>query len=226
MVKPAKWLDLLALIFSLVVIGAAAVWTLQNSIFSAAALSTDSKVFWHLTRSAGIGSYVLLLASMVWGLFISGRYVKDWSPGPLSLALHSTASWLALILGFTHALLLLGDGYYTYTLGNLLIPFTGPYRPLAVGIGIIAIWLILIINISFPLKRRMGHRVWLSIHMSSYGAFAMVTLHGLTAGTDGGLLGFRVLMGSGVVLVVLLLIVRMIRNQGKAAQRSTIQKAS
>ncbi len=220
MVKPAKLMDSLALIFSIVVIGGAALWTLQNGIFAAASLSTNSNVVWYLIRSAGITAYVLLLLSMVWGLFISGRYVKDWSPGPLTLMMHSTISWLALILGFTHAVLLLGDSYFSYTLSDILVPFTGPYRTIAVGLGTLALWITLVVTVTFPLKRRLGHKVWLGIHMSSYIAFALVTLHGLTAGTDGGLLGFRLLMGLGVVAVALLLVIRMLREQDRTVARA------
>ncbi len=80
MVKPAKWMDLFALLFSLVVIVGAALWTLGSGIFSTTALNADPKLAWHLTRSAGISAYLLLFASIVWGLFISGQHVKNWSP--------------------------------------------------------------------------------------------------------------------------------------------------
>ncbi len=212
MVKSAKWMDLLALVFSLAVIGGATVWTLSSGLFATNALSSDNNLTWHLIRSAGISAYVLLFLSMVWGLFISGRYVKDWSPGPLSLAIHSAVSWLALLLGFIHAGILMIDKYFSYTLSDILIPFTGPYRPLAVGVGIIAIWLLLAINISFPFKKQLGRKVWLTLHMTSYIAFGMVTLHGLTAGTDSTLMGFRVLMGVGVMVVVTMLGVRMFKD--------------
>ncbi len=219
MIKPAKWIDLLALIFSLVVIGGAAVWTLHNGVFSAASLSTDEKLAWHLTRSAGISAYLLLCASMVWGLFVSGQHVKDWSPGTLSLTMHTAIAWLALVLGFTHALLLLGDTYFSYTLKDVLIPFIGPYRPLEVGLGTLALWLTLVVTLSFQVKRRIGHRAWRWIHLTSYGAFAMVTVHALTAGTDSGLVGFRLLIGIAVVLVVLLLGMRMGKAQARPARR-------
>lgn len=219
MVKPAKWMDFLALIFSLAVIGGAAVWTLRSGVFSTATLANDQKLAWHLTRSAGISAYLLLCASMVWGLFVSGQHVKDWSPGTLSLTMHTAIAWLALILGFTHALLLLGDTYFSYTLADVLVPFTGPYRPLAVGLGTLSLWLTLVVTLSFQVKRRIGHRLWRWIHITSYGAFGMVTLHGLTAGTDSSLLGFRLLIGFAVLLVVLLLGIRMGRAQTRSARR-------
>ena len=219
MVKPAKWLDLLALLFSLAVIGGAALWTLRSGVFSAASLSADPKLAWHLTRSAGISAYLLLFASLVWGLFLSGQHVKDWSPGALSLTMHTAVAWLGLILGFTHALLLLADTYFSYTLSAVLIPFTGPYRPLAVGLGTLGLWLTLVVTLSFQVRRWTGRRVWKWIHMTSYVAFGMVTLHGLTAGTDSELLGFRLLIGAAVLLIVLLLGFRMGKAQARPARR-------
>ncbi len=218
MVKPAKWMDLFALLFSLVVIVGAALWTLGSGIFSTTALNADPKLAWHLTRSAGISAYLLLFASIVWGLFISGQHVKNWSPGTLSLTMHTAIAWLALILGFTHALLLLGDTYFSYTLSDILVPFGGPYRPLAVGLGTLALWLTLAVTLSFQVKRRIGHRAWRWIHMSSYGAFGMVTVHGLTAGTDSTLFGFRLMLGGAVLLVVLLLGIRMGKAQARPAR--------
>ena len=59
------------------------------------------------------------------------------------------------------------------------------------------------------------------MHALSYAAFGMVSLHGLAAGTDGGLLGFRLLVGFGIVIVVLLLGIRMGKDQAKPARRAT-----
>ncbi len=218
MVKPAKWIDLFVLVLSLAVVGGAALWTLRSGVFLSVILSTDPKLAWHLTRSAGISAYVLLFASLVWGLFVSGQHVKNWSPGALSLTMHTTIAWLALIFGFTHALLLMADTYFSFTLTDILIPFTGPYRVLAVGLGTLALWLTLVVTLSFQVKRRIGHRAWRWIHMTSYAAFGMVTLHSLTAGTDSGQLGFRLLLGAAVLLVVLLLGIRVGKGQAHAAR--------
>ena len=211
MAKSTKWIDFSVIIASMLVIGVSAWWMIDNGVLSFA-LDQDQKLSWHLVRSAGMVSYVLLLASTVWGLFISSQFVKDWSPGPVSLTLHSTISWLALLLGLGHALLLMFDGYFNYTLGDIFIPFTGPYRPEVVGLGTLAFWLIVIVTLSFPLKKWMGNKNWKRLHYTSYLAFGLVSIHGLFAGTDGGNLGFRVLVGIGTALVLILLGIRMNRD--------------
>ena len=224
MTKTAKWTDLAVIIASLTVIGLSAAWIVSSGTLSFS-LDQDQKLTWHLVRSSGVVAYVLLLASTVWGLFISSQFVRDWSPGPVSLTLHSTLSWLALLLGLGHGLLLMFDNYFSFTLGDIFVPFTGPYRPEVVGLGTLAFWLIVLITLSFPLKKRIGHRTWKLLHYLSYAAFALVTVHGLFAGTDGSLLGFRLLVGLGIVLVVLLLGVRLGKDQSRLARPSTNQAA-
>jgi predicted ferric reductase len=207
------------MIASVLVISLSAAWLFASGTFNFA-LNQDEKLVWHLVRSSGVVSYMLLLASTVWGLFISSQFVKDWSPGSVSMTLHSTVSWLALLLGLGHGLLLMFDDYFTYTLFDVLIPFTGPYRPAVVGLGTLAFWIIVAVSLSFPLKKHIGNKTWKQLHYLSYAAFGMVSLHGLAAGTDGSLLGFRLLVGFGVVGVVLLLGIRVGKDQAKPARKT------
>jgi predicted ferric reductase len=207
MPKPARWLDLLAFLFSIAVIMLSGYWVAQHGIF-AASLVNDQTLSWHLVRSAGITAYILLTAATAWGLLVSTGVIRDWSPGSLSTTLHNTLSVLALSLGGIHAVLLLWDKYYTYTPGDLLIPFIGPYRPLVVGLGTLSLWLLVVITLSFLFKRQLGHKNWKRLHYTSYVAFVLLTLHGLFAGTDSALLGFRLLIGLCVLVVAVLFAIR------------------
>jgi predicted ferric reductase len=207
MPKPARRLDLLAFVFSLAVIIVSGYWVAQQGIF-AASLTNDQTLSWHLVRSAGITAYLLLTAATGWGLLVSTGAIRDWSPGSLSTMLHNTLSYLALSLGGIHAVLLLWDKYYTYTLGDILIPFTGPYRPEVVGLGTLALWLLAVITFSFLFKRRIGYKNWKRLHYTSYAAYILVTLHGLFAGTDSDRLGFRLLIGLCVLAVTVLFAIR------------------
>ena len=166
MTKTTRWLDILTLLISLAIIILSVGWLLYSGTFNVT-LSQDEKLLWHLVRSSGLVAYILLMASTVWGLFISSQFVKDWSPGPVSLTLHSTVSWLSIILGLIHALLLRFDDYFTYTLRDIFIPFTGLYRPAFVGLGTLALWLLLVVSLSFPLKKYHGHRKRKKMHYTS-----------------------------------------------------------
>lgn len=222
MVKPAKWLDFLALIFSLIILGGAVALTMHSGLF-ATSLNEDTKLSWHLVRSAGIVSYILLTASMAWGLLVSSQLWKDWSPGSLSMMLHATVSWLAVILGLIHGLLLMLDDYFTYTLGDVLVPFTGPYRPVFVGLGTLAFWIGLVVTLSFPVRKIIGRRAWLWIHMASYMSFGLVTFHGVMAGTDNQLPGFQIMMAASVFAVISLLVLRLVRRRAPEKPRRAIR---
>ncbi len=217
--KTSSRKDLLVLTASFIVIAVSALWMFLSGTFSVS-LAADTKVAWHMVRSSGIVAYVLLLGSTIWGLIISAQFVKNWSPGPVSMTLHSTISWLALVISLIHALLLLFDDYFTYTLGDLFLPFTGPYRPEAVGLGTLAFWGIVAVTLSFPFRAWMGHRAWKTLHYVSYVAFTLVSLHGLFAGTEGTHIGLRLLLGGGLFGVTLLLGLRVWKAQSRDKSRT------
>jgi len=201
-----RWIDAAAgLVVGGITLGALVLWLhsgLQNfTVFDSAQWS------WFLVRAAGVTGFLMLAASMLWGVFVSSKLIKDWVPGTVSMMLHATTSWLAVVLTLAHMGLLLFDSYYRYTLSNLLVPFTGPYRPFAVGLGIAAFWMILAVTISFSMRKLMSRRVWLWLHYTSYIAFGLVAVHALMAGTDATrpamiaiISGFSVLM-SGMLLM-------------------------
>lgn len=211
------WVDwLVGLMVAGVSLGALAIWAnaglLNFTVFDTPQWS------WFIVRAAGLTAFLLLAASMVWGVFLSSHIVKDWVPGPASMLLHATTSWLAVALSLAHMGLLLFDSYYTYTLSNLLVPFTGPYRPVAVGIGIIAFWLILAVTISFSMRKLIGRRAWLWLHYTSYVAFGMVAVHALMAGTDATRPAMITILAGFSVLVGAMLIMRI--RQSLAARRA------
>jgi hypothetical protein len=117
----------------------------------AQALALTEKTPWYFTRSAGTVAYLLLASSTIWGLLLSTKLLKDHIPAALSLAMHNILSWLAVVLTSLHALALLWDSYYSYSLADLTVPFIGPYKPGWVGLGIIGFYLMFLTSLSFRL---------------------------------------------------------------------------
>jgi len=167
-------------------------------------LGITSQTPWHFTRSAGTVAYILLTGSTLWGLLLSSKIVKETIPAPLALAMHNTLSWLAISLTGFHALALLLDSYYSYTLFDLTIPFLGPYQPGWVGAGIIGLYLMLLTSVSFYWRKEIGQDRWRQLHYLTFVAYLLATLHGVMAGTDSGNPGMRVLYwGSGLLVLFL-----------------------
>lgn len=178
------------------------------------ALWASEKLAWYLTRSSGAVAYLVLSASTAWGLLLSTRLIREWVPGAVALTMHETLSWLAAGLAAFHALVLLFDQYYTYTLSSLLIPFTGPYEPLWVGLGTLAFYLLLLLSATFYARRWIGAKRWRQLHYLTFGLYGLVTLHGWFAGTDSATFGW--LYGASALTVIFLTLYRLIAAIGDA----------
>lgn len=181
-------------------------FTLTNTLWG------SEKLAWYLTRSSGTVAYLFMSASTVWGLLLSTKVIKEVVPASVALAMHDILSWVAVGLASFHALVLLFDTYYTYTLGNLLIPFTGPYQPLWVGIGTLAFYLMFLLTVTFYLRLWIGAKRWRQLHYLTFAAYAMTTLHGWVAGTDSA--AFAWLYGGSSLLVIFLTIYRILTAMG------------
>lgn len=138
---------------------------------------------WYLSRASAFAAYVLLWWSMVLGLALTNKLARVWPGGPTVNDLHEHASLLGLVFGLLHALVLLGDTYIGYTLPQILIPFAGTYAPLWVGLGQIGLYLMVLVTVTFYMRRWIG-RAWRSLHYLSFAVFVLALLHGLFSGTD------------------------------------------
>ena len=184
-------------------------WLLAKSAASATigeALAITARTPWHFSRSAGTNAYVLLAGSTIWGLLLSTKLIKAKVPAALTLALHNILSWLAVLFTGMHALALLWDSYYTYSLADLTVPFVGPYRAGWVGLGIISFYVMFVTSISFYYRKQIGQARWRQLHYLTFVAYLLVTIHGAAAGTDSGNTGMHLLYwGSGIGVLLLTL---------------------
>lgn len=167
-------------------------------------LSITGKTPWYLSRSAGTVSYLLLAGSTIWGLLLSTKIVKEAVPAALAMAMHNILSWLAIAFTGLHALALLFDNYFSYTLADLAIPFAGPYRPGWVGLGITGFYLMLLTAISFNFRKQIGQKRWRQLHYLTFAVYILATVHGMMAGTDSSHAGMRILYVASGLLVLFL----------------------
>jgi len=152
---------------------------------SASLLGSQPKAYWYLSRASGLVAYGLLWLSMVLGLIITNKLARVWPGGPTAFDLHQHTSLLCLAFGLFHGLILMGDRYTNYTLAQLLVPFASAnYRPVWVGLGQVGFYLLVIVSLSFYVRRTIGHRLWRLIHFLSFAVFLLALVHGLTSGTD------------------------------------------
>jgi len=180
-------------------------------------LGITEKTAWYFSRSAGTVAYMLLAGSTVWGLLLSSKLIKEAVPAALALAMHNILSWLAITLTGLHALALLFDSYFTYTLSSITIPFLGPYKPGWVGLGIIGFYLMFITAISFNFRKQIGQKRWRQLHYLSFIAYLGATIHGAMAGTDNGNPGMQALYWGSGLLVLFLTNYRLLAGKNERA---------
>ena len=124
---------------------------------------------------------------MIWGFAIPSKIFQPILEGIFSYDFHEHISLLGLGFIVLHVVVLLFDNYLPFNLIQILIPFTGTYRPLWVGVGIISFYLLLLVTATFYLRSQIGSRVFRSIHLLSLVGYVGATMHGLFAGTDSAL---------------------------------------
>ena len=151
-------------------------------------LNLDSvQIWWYVTRAAGLTGYFLIWLSMVWGFAIPSKIFQPILEGIFTYDFHEHLSLLGLGFVILHVVVLMFDKYLPYNIIQILIPFTGTYRPLWVGIGIISFYLLLLVTFTFYLRQQIGSKVFRSIHLLSLLGYLGATMHGLFAGTDSAL---------------------------------------
>jgi methionine sulfoxide reductase heme-binding subunit len=140
--------------------------------------------FWLLARATGITAYVLLTLSVLAGLMVKARPFGMAIKPAHAVDLHKTLALLSLTALALHGITLVLDHTVEIGVLALLVPGTAPYRPFWTGMGVLAGELMLIVYVSFGLRRRIGARNWRRLHWTTYGAFAAATAHGVMAGSD------------------------------------------
>jgi predicted ferric reductase len=145
----------------------------------------SSNAIWYAARAGGLVSYLLLSASVVLGLLMAGRARLAWP----RFAVEDVHRFLSILTGVfltVHISSILLDRVVSFGLGNVLIPFTGPYRPFATGLGVVAAELLVAVAITNALRGAIPHRWWRRAHYLTLGVWLAATVHGALAGTDRG----------------------------------------
>lgn len=146
------------------------------------------KVFWYLSRGSAMAAYWVLWLAMAMGVILTNKMAQIWPGVPPAYEVHQYTSLFGMSLALFHALILTGDRYIAYTIPQVLVPFASQnYRPLWVGLGQTALYVWLLVNLSFYVRKRIGKKAWHWIHFASYASFLGAMVHAIFSGTDSSL---------------------------------------
>ena len=162
------------------------------------------QTMWYITRASGLVAYLLLWLSTAWGLAVSSKILDQLLHRSFTYDFHQYLSLFAL--GFTglHILVLLFDGFMPYSVPQILVPFISPYRPVWVGIGVIGLYLMALVTVTFYMRSRIGMNAFRVIHYLSLLGYLGAAVHGIFSGTDTSLVSVQMLYGVTFLIVIFL----------------------
>ena len=146
----------------------------------------SEQLWWYVARSGGIVALALTGMSVIWGLLYSTKLLQGGPTPKWTLDLHRFLGGAAVTFTAIHVAALVLDSYVHFGWAEILIPFASEWKPGAVAWGIVTTYLLLAVQITSMMMKRIPRRWWKLVHFSSYGLFWTGLVHGITAGTDAG----------------------------------------
>ena len=140
--------------------------------------------FWRwFVRSTGIVAWLLITITVSWGLLLSTRLIDRRSAPAWLLDVHRFVGALTLMCTGLHLAGIAADRSLHFRAVDLFVPGITGWRPARVC-GITAMYLLVAVEGTSLLMRRLPRRLWRAVHGASFVSFLGVSLHGGIVGTD------------------------------------------
>ncbi|HET6171140.1 MAG TPA: ferric reductase-like transmembrane domain-containing protein [Gaiellales bacterium] len=140
---------------------------------------------WYLMRGSGVVSLLLLTAVSALGIATVSRLRPGRVPRFVTLGLHRNVSLLAVVFLSIHVLTAIVDPDASVRAVSAIVPLPSQRYGLSLGLGALALDIVVALVVTSLLRERLAPRVWRAIHFLAYLAWPVALLHGATIGTDG-----------------------------------------
>ena len=197
-----------------------------------------SKYFWLIARATGIAAFIFLSLGVLYGMGMSTRSAYKIMRPPLAMEIHQTINVISIIAVVLHFTSLFFDNYFHLQINEAFIPFIIK-RPFvselgfdftyAIGLGIIAFYLILLLVVTSLIRKKISIKLWRKIHYTSLLTYWIFVLHGITSGSDSKELWMQLIYGVSVTLVTVMFLYRiytMIKNKATKDALNKINKTT
>ena len=168
----------------------------------------NEQVWWWLARSSGVVALVLAALSVIWGLLYSTKIMQGKPSPKWLLDLHKFWGGASVVFTGVHILGLVLDSFVQFSWLDILVPFAASWNPLGVALGVVAMYLLVAVQGSSMMMKRIPRPWWKRIHLTSYVMFWLGVVHGAFVGTDAGNPFYILLTGSLTIIVLGLTIYR------------------
>ena len=185
-------------------------------------MSAWGQVTWDIARSGGFVAYGLLTLAVALGLALSMRWQAPHWPRLINSELHNFVTLLSLVFVVIHVLAVWLDPFTAFGWSEVFIPFVSHYRALWMAFGIVALYLGLALAASVWLRRFIGYEWWRRLHVLTLAVYLLVTVHGLTTGSDTRTAWAAAIYALSVLLIAALLWIRLLTPVGGQQRRHPI----
>jgi sulfoxide reductase heme-binding subunit YedZ len=145
-----------------------------------------SEALWALGRGTGVVALVLMTVTVVLGILTrSGRPALGLPRFAVTLV-HRNSALIGTVFIAIHVVSLLFDPYAQLNALDFVVPFLGSYHPFWLGLGTVAVDLLIAVVVTGLLRQRIGQRAFRTIHWASYALWPIALFHSIGTGTDAG----------------------------------------
>jgi len=135
---------------------------------------------WNVSRALGLVALLLLSVVLALGALHNttlSRAATQALPRFVVVALHRNLALITVVFVALHVVTVLVTPYLPLRWYHLVVPGTASFNPWPVGLGAVALDLLLAVVISSGLRRYLSKRVWLVVHWSAYVCFPVAVAH-------------------------------------------------
>lgn len=182
------------------------------------------EILWFVSRACGLVSLLLLTGTVVLGCAHATRAsAGGWRRFTLH-ALHRNVSLLAVVFLAVHIGSAIIDGYVPLRWIDAVIPFVSDYHPVWLGLGAVALDLLIAVIVTSLLRARLSQRVWRTVHVASYALWPLAMIHGLGIGGSDSRLTWVIALNGACAAAVAASVTRrlLVRHPDTRARRAVV----
>ncbi len=184
-----------------------------------AAFGANTRVAWYGARASGVVAYLALAVAAALGVSVATRALDRLMSRPVQTEAHRLLSLIALGFVGLHVAFLLTDQFVHFSLRDVLLPGLSSYRTAWTALGIVAAYGIILTELSFRWRPRIGYQRWRQLHYLTFAVFVLATLHGVFTGTDSATRPLALVYWAAAAAVTALTVLRVLGARGRGGAR-------
>lgn len=191
-------------------------------------LEEETPWAWYISRAGAMVAFLLLYVSMFLGLSIRLPILNKLVSPADALKTHGWISVQAVIFALLHGVVLIFDRFMKFSFIDVFVPFASKYQTEFVGLGVLALYLMLVLIATSYLKKFIPHKLWRVTHYFNMVLYFFVFVHAMALGTDlknPTVLAIFLVMNALLVFLIIANIFLKVFNYLKLKNNSEIKNA-